>query len=84
VRSHHSSYDEDAAGSKRREWTEVVVMKLAQRVLNSQPMIVAPRQQQIAQLGHHEKALVELNNALYSDLYRKFGIERASQLQYGP
>jgi hypothetical protein len=33
-----------------------------------QPSIVAGQQEQAAQGGYHEKALVELNNNVYSDL----------------
>jgi hypothetical protein len=59
---------------------EVVVWKFVEKTLNPRPSIVAGRPEKTTQVGHHEKALVELNNAIYSDLYSRPGVERAAQL----
>jgi hypothetical protein len=62
----------------------VVVMNLAERILDPRPSVVAHPQLRSARLGYHEKALVEPNNLIYSDLPCWFGAEHASQLQDGP
>jgi hypothetical protein len=77
---HYSSYDDAIVNGERSGSAEVVVWKFVERTLNPRPSIVAGRPEQTTRVGHHEKALVALNNAIYSDLYINPGVERAAQL----
>jgi hypothetical protein len=60
--------------------TEVVVRKFVEKIPDPLPSIVAGRREQTAQGGYREKALVKLNNTIYSDRYSRPGVECAAQL----